>query len=88
MKSSFHPAIFIFGAFSAKEASTKESMGIGSQILSRLRSVRMSAREEESAENRIRHCSMSTRLLGDLREGWSRHNREIGESPWVEALGS
>jgi len=44
-------------------------MGIGSQILSRLRSVRMSAREEE--------C-----------EGWSRHNREIGESPWVEALGS
>ena len=28
-------------------------MGIGSQILSRLRNVRMSAREEESAENRL-----------------------------------
>ena len=63
-------------------------MDIGIQILSRLRSVRMSAKEEESAENRIRHCSSFTRLLGDLREGWSRHSRETGGSPWEEALGS
>ena len=63
-------------------------MGIGTQILSRLRNVRMSAREEESAENRIRHCSSFTRLLGDLHEGWSRHSRETEGSPLVEALGS
>jgi hypothetical protein len=40
-----------------KEASTEESMDIGNPILSKLMNVRMNAREEESAENRIRHRS-------------------------------
>lgn len=40
-----------------KKASTEESMDIGTPILSKLMNVRMSAREEESAENRIRHRS-------------------------------
>ncbi len=71
-----------------KEASTEESMGIGSPILSRLMNVRMSVREEESAENRIRHCSSFTRLLGDLHEGWSRHSRAIEGNPLEEALDS
>jgi hypothetical protein len=63
-------------------------MGIGTPILSRLMNVRMSAREEESAKNRIRHCSSFTRLLGDLHEGWSRHSRAIEGTPSEEALGS
>ena len=63
-------------------------MGIGTRILSRLKNVRMSVTEEESAENRIRHCSSFTRLLGDLHEGWSRRSRETEKSPWVEALGN
>ncbi len=57
-----------------KEASTEVSMDIDTPILSKLTNVRMSAREVESAENRIRHRSSITRLLGDLREGWSRHS--------------
>jgi hypothetical protein len=71
-----------------KEASTEESMGIGSQILSRLMNVRKSVREVESAENRIRHCSSFTRLLGDLHEGCYRHSREIEETPLVGVLGN
>ena len=71
-----------------REASTEESMDMGTPILSRLTNVRMSAREAESAENRIRHRSSATRLLGDLHEGWSRHNREIEDTPLEEAPGS
>ena len=40
-----------------KEASTEESMDTGTPIPSQLTNVRMSVREEESAENRIRHRS-------------------------------
>jgi len=48
--------LFIFVKASlGKEASTEASRGIGSQILSRLRNVRMSAREEEY-EGCSRHC--------------------------------
>jgi len=48
MKSSSHPTIFIFvKAVVEKEASIEESMGIGNQILSRLKNVRRSEREVE-----------------------------------------
>jgi hypothetical protein len=60
MKFSPHPTNFFFifvKEVVEKGALIEESMGIGNQILNRLRSVRMSEREEESAENRIRHCS-------------------------------
>ncbi len=69
-----------------KEASTEESMDTGTPILSRLTNVRM--REEESAENRIRHRSCVTRLLGDLHEGCSRRSLEIEDNPLEAALGS
>jgi methyl coenzyme M reductase subunit C-like uncharacterized protein (methanogenesis marker protein 7) len=71
-----------------KEASTEESMDTGTPILSQLTNVRMSAREEESAENRIRHRSCVTRLLGDLHEGCSRRSLEIEDNPLEAALGS
>ena len=69
-----------------KEASTEESMDTGTPILSQLTNVRM--REEESAENRIRHRSCVTRLLGDLHEGCSRRSLEIEDNPLEAALGS
>jgi hypothetical protein len=59
-----------------REASIEESMGFGYQILNRLMNVRKSVREEESAENRIRHYSSFTRLLGDLHQGWNCHSRD------------
>jgi hypothetical protein len=83
----YHQFIFVKEVVE-KEASTEESMDIGTPNLSKLTSVRMSAREEESAENRIRHRSSVTRLLGDLHEGWSRHSLEIEDSPLEAALGS
>jgi hypothetical protein len=69
-----------------KEASTEESMDTRTPILSQLTNVRM--REEESAENRIRHRSCVTRLLGDLHEGCSRRSLEIEDNPLEAALGS
>ena len=60
MKFSPHPTNFFFifvKEVVEKGALIEESMGIDNQILSRLMNVRMSERAEESAENRIRHCS-------------------------------